>query len=197
VQDFFAPVIVTSLRPTATSDAYSIHVTSDVTQSITGAVNLSIWTWNGALVHHSALDFTLEALGSRSIYADSLQRLTDGNLATRFFTLTLTGLTNSTRATVAADNIFFPTKVKNVALPVAALQWSTRQIDSVTAEATVSSSTVAFFIALETSVPGRFEDNGFHLVSARSKTVRFHGWESFTLADFQRELRVLCLSDTL
>lgn len=197
--DFFAPVLVSSLRPSPTSDVYQIHVTSDINEPITGSVNLSVWSWasGGALVDQYTLPFSLDALGSKSIYESSLDRLVNGAPADCFFVLDLATASNGTQYT--SQNYFFPTKPRNMAnIPLASLSVSSRQLGPLSAEVTIRTDTIALFVSMETAVSGRFLDNAFHLLPGTERTVAFEAWwdEPIDWALFVDSLRVLSLSDT-
>jgi len=175
---FYTPVLVSAYELPINS--FYVYVTSDVNNAISGTVTIYLWSYTGTspLTTFTA-QFSLNALGSGQVYANSISSMINGYCSTLtdcFFYIEATDSNNNLLST----NEYYLTSLANVTLPTPSIDISNIQQNGNNVTFTVSTNNVSPYVFLGTTTAGRFSDNAFLLLPNQPAQITFYGWEQFS-----------------
>eukprot|EP00455_Lapot_gusevi_P046655 TRINITY_DN6177_c0_g1_i2.p1 TRINITY_DN6177_c0_g1~~TRINITY_DN6177_c0_g1_i2.p1 ORF type:complete len:114 (-),score=13.23 TRINITY_DN6177_c0_g1_i2:42-383(-) len=98
-------------------------------------------------------------------------------------------------------NEVFPAPLKSIVLSppnivVVSISSNGKHVSGYSTDVTIQSDHIAPYVFLETTVPGRFSDNGFLLLPGVPTVVTFWGFDDYSVDDFKKHLRIVSLHDT-
>jgi len=100
--------------------------------------------------------------------------------------------------TLVSENHYYLTSIANVTLTKPSITiTSVQQINSLSASVTLSSTSVAPYTWISTSILGHFSDNAFILYANIPKTVTFIGDAAFSSSYLQSTAELMSVYDTL
>lgn len=219
VRRAFAPLLLSAVRTPSERGSpagqIEVHVTSDLTAAASGALTIDVLRWADAPAVPAAnlsLRVAAPPLGSSLVWRGDVGALlaaakTDAPSA--FLRLTLDyslGVDGAERRAAAprgapparAVSYMWLSAPKEAGLPPAAPAVSSvAQLADDRARVTLTSSSTAAFVSLESStLAGAFSDGAFMLLAGQSAEVDFVGRAPFAAAALRASLRVRSLRDT-
>ncbi|CAK0764706.1 hypothetical protein CVIRNUC_003185 [Coccomyxa viridis] len=217
---FFSPLLI-SADYNKVSNIVSVYLTSDINQALRVNVTAQLVAWNATqapAVSHDSV-YTIAPLGSKQFlsfdFKDSLAEAgaSAGDISKYFVHLTATStVPNTSQGTVSTKSLgsagvsytttwdVFPVELKNATLPTApAVRMAnfTNGTEPGTATFVVSSQGIAAYVALETTILGKFSDNAFLLLPWEPKTVTFTSGSNFTVDQLESSMTVMSVADTM
>jgi len=192
---FYHPVLVSSVERTG---QYSIWVTSDTLNELSGTLSIEIWALNSTTLLKSwKYPFHMDASKSGMIWQGTVDQLLVGTGATRKSSLIAITILSASNLTLA-NNYFLAASPYDMTIPNPQLEIvSIKQgLSANEYQVQLKSSNVALFVWLETTVQGRFSDNGFILTSGIASVI-FYSWEPSTTQQLLATLTIRSLYDTL
>jgi len=193
VKRFFSPLLISSYRKSF--DVLDVHITSDIVSPISGTWTLEVWGTNGQRLNVTTTNFELESLGSKSVFEKPISEVCSSLQCVVI--LKVNAVARDTQVQYQHDNFFFPTKPKDIEFTKASINWNVTNQSGDIISMTLTSTTVAPFVFLDTPIFGRFSDNGFVMVPGQTYRIDFIAWEPTTIDKFVANLRVRSLADTL
>jgi len=195
-KNFYSPILVSSFEDPGT-DNYHVHVTSDVNQVVSGTVVINLWSYTGQALNTWSVSFSLAALETNDFYDNTINTMMSGKCSSRADCfIQLLCFTNDN--TIVSENHYYLTSIANVTLSNPSITiTNVQQLTSQTATVTLSSSSVAPYTWISTSIPGHFSDNAFILYTNIPKVVTFYGTVAFSSNYLQSTLLVMSVYDTL
>jgi len=143
----------------------------------------------------SNFNFELESLGSKSVFQKKISDICPSLQCV--YILKVTAVARETQVEYQHDNFFFASKPKNIEFSKASLNWTVDGQVGDVISLTIHSNTLAPFLFLDSSIFGRFSDNGVIMVPNQPFKVDFIAWEPTTIEKFTASLRVRSLTDAL
>ena len=191
--EFFAPTIISSY--VSTKSDYKVYVTTDGMDGQNGEYSITAIGWNDNTARRSwSGNFSLNGFASSQVFSQSLDSmLTQANVNASevFFELEW-----KVGSSVVASNEFFLTSFVDVALSPVSFDASVVNMSGNEATVQVTCSAVAPYTFLDTSVPGRFSDNGFLCRPNAPTTLTFHGKQSFSSSALIDTLKIHSVQTT-
>ncbi|CAL8468004.1 g7542 [Coccomyxa elongata] len=217
---FFAPLLV-SVDYDKNTNIAAVFLTSDINEPLAVNVTVELIAWNastGPSVSHSSV-YTIGALGSKQFLTfdlkDTLQEAgaSPSDLSKYFMQIRAVANAptnasgqlstksigpNSTPVTYTSTWDLFPVPIKDVTLITQpTITWDNfRNISANSTSFVVSSKAVAAYVALESTLPGRFSDNNYVLLPWAPKTITFTSATPFSPADLKASISVMSVADT-
>ena len=202
VAHFFAETLVSSYLDA--DSTYRVYVTTDSRSSQSGNLTVSTVLWSsGAVASSWTVQSTVDTFGSVELFAQSLSSMLTASNVTSASEIAITlswTFDEEKEQGKEVTNVFYPTSFSEVALPEPTITisvgdtWSDGETGVATV--TVTSSAVAPFAFLHTSISGRFSSNGVLLLPNAPVNFTFFGWEDYTLQKLQDTIKVRTVRDT-
>lgn len=199
---FLVCLIVFFFSPFFTVDSankLNVYITNDLVTLESGSLLIELRLYStGALKDTKSAAFQVPALGSVLAYENTLTSLFKDSKCTVtecFAQLTAFNI----GATINVTTHAFFTSFSQVTLPTPSFSMSSVQLLSTNvAQITFSSSAVALFVTIETTLidAGYFSDNGFTMLAQEVKQVTFTSIEPINLSAFQQSLQFRSLRST-
>jgi len=192
---FFAPVLVSGFEyPYGNLD---VHLTHDLTKTLTGNVYLSVWNYGGDRVRNETIPFSVPALTSLSVFNATIDTYLLGFCSGRNDCLAVLEAQDS-QGNFLSFNVFYFSSLTVVTLfnPKIEIQ-DIQVVSSTQVNFNIVSQAVAPFVMVSTSISGRFSENGILLLPGQPMQMSFFGWETFTLQQFTNSVNVKSIYDTL
>ncbi|KAH3756825.1 mannosidase, beta A, lysosomal L-like [Pelomyxa schiedti] len=192
--DFFAPTLISSYeKPVNTLQVYAV---SDLEDSITSSsLLIEAVSWaDGSVLGKWSTTFSINPQTSSKVYSNTISSMIGARKRSEcVFVLTWT----NSLGELLSENTFFLSDFQDVSLPSPNITVSNvTSIDESSARLTLSSSTMAPFVFLQTSIPGRFSKNGFLIRPKTIYTVEFYGKSAFNPEDLLGNLTTTSLRET-
>ncbi|KAJ8675359.1 hypothetical protein QAD02_011145 [Eretmocerus hayati] len=203
VKDFFSPIIITSRLSRA--NELSIHVVSDVLQSLSGLV-IKIKMYD---LEESRLVKTVEiknvsvesnqALTVKKYWYDMFLNEAGCGPASRALQKCMVELIleSSNGSRIAPLNYVYPQTFKEISLPHDNIRFQIRQSNSSSSssyEIELTSSKIALFVWVEMrNITGTFSENGFHILENK-KRVTFQASQASSLDEIKKNFDITSLS---
>ena len=223
----FAPVIASGYYDQRADQVYA-YATSDLVQALQGTLIITISSWLRGDLNTYPTPFELHALGSLRVANFSAKPLYQqagcNQFAECYITLAVQLADNINLVTRASIDVpvspIFTTPIRDVPLQPAAIAIANFQpitndddVHSANSPSSSFSSSTAItrasftvvsdesapYVFLETSLPGRFSDNGFLLTRQTPRTIQFIAFDStqtFTLEELQATIKVRSIRST-
>ena len=156
---------------------------------------IELWSFSGPLKTSWNVSFSLDALESKEIWSGSINKMTSG-LCDRNSCFVYLIATNENGELVSENSYIFDTLAHvtlsdpNFEVLSVTMQGSSRAVIE------ISASKPAPFTFLDTTLPGRFSDNGF-LMLPGTKKITFFSWDNFAADQLFDTLTIKSVYDTL
>jgi beta-mannosidase len=158
------------------SDLYNVYIANDGEhgQGIKSSMKVKIdaYQWSDGTVAKTTnvalTDFSGE---SRRVLQTNIEALMPEGATRKDVVLRLQVLEEATATSIVAESVFYPSELKDVALPDPDIQWNVMQGNDGVWQAQLTASHVAPFTMLDSTIEGRWSDNGFVLYPGEMKTV--------------------------
>ena len=210
---FFSPVLTSIVedRTIFKADDMQVFITSDLLESITCSLNVTLWSWNAGSQGGKPLysvPFEKVVLGPQNgalIYSVSIaQFIAKGNCPSRNDCVVLVDTSCSSASGTSIfvpSNEFYLSSFAQVSLPAATVKIaSLESLSPNTIRIGLVSTQMAPFCYISfksfQATPGYFEDNGFMLVPNQIKYVVFTSWQqSVSTSALGSNIQVTTLSN--
>ncbi|KAL4641879.1 beta-mannosidase [Arapaima gigas] len=194
-QDFFAPVLPVGFLDKTTLLIYAV---SDLSSDLTLHVVITVYQWSSLepVCNVSSTAALLSGSSSQLLYKKPVEELLDncGNCTMLTCLLSFHLEEGAGKQQGPMNRLFLssPKDAQGLQKPIITTEV---QQDKDTYTVTIHTSAIAPFLWLDVGdIPGRFNSNGFLMVS-KSKTVRFYPWTPTSTAQLSQALLVTTLRD--